>query len=93
MHFHPMFMRRAIFGAVAVAMTAITFGALVVAPATMSANDADIRLRAASNATVLASTRAVAGATVNAGATHAARMGSVPCSEAAPIRPYRMPVD
>lgn len=66
-------------------MTAITFGALVVAPATMGANDAEFSLRAASKATVLASTRAVAGATVDVGATHTPRMDTVPCSEAAPV--------
>jgi hypothetical protein len=91
MRFHQAWVRHAAIGIGAAAMTAITFGAFVIAPATMGANEPEPRLLAASTAAVLASARAAV--TTDIDAMHERRLDAVQCPEPNHVRPYRMPQD
>lgn len=93
MRFHQTWVRHAAIGIAAAAMTAITFGAFVIAPATMGANDPEARSFAASKATVLASAHSATGRTIDIDAMHERRPDSVPCTEPKRVRPYQMPQD
>ena len=86
MRLHRTFMQRAAFGVVAAAMTAITFGAFVIAPATMGISDPDALLAAVSKATVLASAHAATGGANDMNAMRARRPDSSQCMQAAPAR-------
>lgn len=91
MRFHQTWVRHTAIGIGAAAMTAITFGAFVIAPATMGANEPEPRLLAASTATVLASVGAAT--TIDIDAMHERRLDTVQCPEPNHVRPYRMPQD
>lgn len=91
MRVHRTWVWHAAIGIGAAAMTAITFGAFVIAPATMGANEAGPRLLAASTSTVLASVGAATAIDIDA--MHDRRLDTVQCPEPNHVRPYRMPQD
>jgi hypothetical protein len=91
MRFHQTWVRHAAIGIGAAAMTALTFGVFVIAPATMGANEPEPRLLAASTATVLASARAAT--TIDIDAMHERRLDTVQCPEPNHVGPYRIPQD
>jgi hypothetical protein len=93
MRFHQTWVRHAAIGIGAAGMTVITFGAFVIAPASMGANDAEHPSLAASNAIVLVAAHAASVATIGADAIHERRLGTVQCPEPNHVRPYRMPQD
>jgi len=90
MHLPRAWVRHAAIGIGAAAMTAITFGAFVIAPATMGANDAEPRWLTASTAVVVASAHAGSATSIDIDGMHERRLDTVQCLETNHVRPFRM---